>query len=1116
MSYGIQTSRIVNGTTRFSLDPQAVGGRVFLGIINVAYGSSQTFTYANVPGADKLRYYFVNAGPHTVSTSTQAGTGWAQITVTGYSTQRQQFSTILLVFTTATTEPSYGIITTNDAGERTVSAQFPVPALLGRVTMSAQPTYTNYIAEGGGVAYYHSATTSLGSGTDRLILWTLPQNASNIYFTGDSYISSSYSGNATIYGTIFGPAGATYTVGEALIFSLNSIPASTEGYGMQLFNSSGSLLFDASNDHLMIKGFSSITYTGTDTETTNESPDIFTGSEPAILVPNYYRSTAQRRGTTGLSSWVRTYEGAIRRQGTSIYAKRILTEVNLEDAILSWDQTYGSSINTIFGIDAANLGAGGGTSGGTSLSGYIQPSGTEANTCSYDSNTASTCTISQSYFVTPTGGNGNAISYSWSLTSQSHPGTYIISGSSTNSTVTISTTTGDTAGPITAVLQCSMSQSGSSTALATYNLSRVHEGFGELVSITPSTLAWNSTGTISVKGTPGTTFTFQITTTNSQPSTFNGPLNLDQSGNYLNTNSYGSDYGSPAGLKYLWINFAATNNVKVATVTTTPIGPTISYFRVRSPSGGYSTSATGDYASAPIFEWATTSAVSVSITDLSNTGLSGSEVQGSARYTSRTYTLTATHVSGGTSTAQVTYNVSAPTIVVSPSTLPNTKVNNSYNQTLSASGGRAGYSFSVTSGALPGGLSISGSTLSGTPNTQGTFSFTITATDADGYTGSRSYTIVVDAANIIPTISQFEISLFSPESYSSGVSGGYGTTPKFRWNVSNASTVTISATGNVSGTNPASVASSGNGSPVLGSINNYGTTTITLTATSSTGDTASAYVYFYGPSGPTVTLSPGSLNNGYNGYSFSQTISASGGTSPYTFSVISGSLPGGLTLSSSGTISGTPYSNDTSYFTVQAQDAQGYTGSQSYSITISSAPTISISPPSLPNGVSGNYYSENLSASGGSGSYSFSITSGSLPSGLYLSGGTIYGYPNSAGTSSFTVQATDSQGFPGSRSYSITITNPVTYNEQASPNYVYAGQYFNIVITGGMPNTVMSFTGAATGSVTLNSSGSFTFYDQQIFTPGVYTFYLSFAGSGNTRTYTIYVDPAPGGGGIEP
>jgi len=83
-----------------------------------------------------------------------------------------------------------------------------------------------------------------------------------------------------------------------------------------------------------------------------------------------------------------------------------------------------------------------------------------------------------------------------------------------------------------------------------------------------------------------------------------------------------------------------------------------------------------------------------------------------------------------------------PTIALSPSVLPTAKVGAAYSQTIVASGGTSPYTFAVTGGSLPSGLSLSSSgVLAGTPAATGVFSFTVAATDAAGCTSSRSYTL---------------------------------------------------------------------------------------------------------------------------------------------------------------------------------------------------------------------------------------------------------------------------------------------------------------------------------------------------------------------------------------
>jgi hypothetical protein len=184
---------------------------------------------------------------------------------------------------------------------------------------------------------------------------------------------------------------------------------------------------------------------------------------------------------------------------------------------------------------------------------------------------------------------------------------------------------------------------------------------------------------------------------------------------------------------------------------------------------------------------------------------------------------------------------------------------------------------------------------------------------------------------------------------------------------------------------------------------------------------------------PTITLSPTSLPAGTQGVAYSQVITASNGTSPYTYAVTAGALPTGLTLASNGTLSGTP-TGGTSTFTVTATDASTspgpYTGSQGYTLTVA-APTIIISPASLPNGTQGIAYSVAFTASGGTSPYTYAITAGALPAGMSLSGNRISGVPTASGTFTFQLTATDNSTAPGpytgSRNYSLTLAaQPVT------------------------------------------------------------------------------------------
>ena len=160
-----------------------------------------------------------------------------------------------------------------------------------------------------------------------------------------------------------------------------------------------------------------------------------------------------------------------------------------------------------------------------------------------------------------------------------------------------------------------------------------------------------------------------------------------------------------------------------------------------------------------------------------------------------------------------------------------------------------------------------------------------------------------------------------------------------------------------------------------------------------------------GPPGTcvTLTIAPLALPPLRAGTAFSQAIVASGGLGPYTYAVTAGALPAGVTLNaSSGQLSGTPTSAGAYSFTITATDAADSTGSATFTGSVLAA--ITINPATLPGATVGVAYSQTVSASGGTGGFSYSLSAGALPAGLTLnpSSGVISGTPTTAGPSSFT------------------------------------------------------------------------------------------------------------------
>src|SRR5262249_18586741 len=148
----------------------------------------------------------------------------------------------------------------------------------------------------------------------------------------------------------------------------------------------------------------------------------------------------------------------------------------------------------------------------------------------------------------------------------------------------------------------------------------------------------------------------------------------------------------------------------------------------------------------------------------------------------------------------------------------------------------------------------------------------------------------------------------------------------------------------------------------------------------------SAYV-FVCPACPTITLTPANLPGAQTGDSYSQTITASGGTGPVQFSLSGGTLPPGLTMAQNGLLSGTLTTAGTYRFSITATLLGSLCpGSRSYTLTVTSpCPTVMLNPGALPAGQTGAAYSQQLSASGGAAPYSFALSAGALPNGMSLS-----------------------------------------------------------------------------------------------------------------------------------
>lgn len=173
---------------------------------------------------------------------------------------------------------------------------------------------------------------------------------------------------------------------------------------------------------------------------------------------------------------------------------------------------------------------------------------------------------------------------------------------------------------------------------------------------------------------------------------------------------------------------------------------------------------------------------------------------------------------------------------------------------------------------------------------------------------------------------------------------------------------------------------------------------------------------------PAVSISTASLPGGTEGTLYSTSLAAAGGTAPYVWSLVAGSLDPGLSLTSGGVISGTPTTAIVYAPTFQVTDALGYSAQRALSLTIATNLAITTSSP-LPSASQSSAYSQSVAASGGTAPYVWSLVSSTGVNSWNVSAaGLITGTPGTAETDTLTIKVTDAVSSTVTKVFSLSVT----------------------------------------------------------------------------------------------
>lgn len=370
------------------------------------------------------------------------------------------------------------------------------------------------------------------------------------------------------------------------------------------------------------------------------------------------------------------------------------------------------------------------------------------------------------------------------------------------------------------------------------------------------------------------------------------------------------------------------------------------------------------------------------------------------------FTLTVTDAAGRTASKSYTLTVNGPLVARDLSGLTGSvaggvvTTGRKFSFGLPVYGGKRPYTF--TPGALPEGVTLSKVGLvTGTLAAEGTYPVTFTVGDAAGAQTTRTVSVRAVAPLVVAgTAPAATLGV----AFHATFAGGGGVAPYTLTATGLPSWVTFNAdTGELSGT-PAVASTSG---------------AVSIKVTDATGKFVVRRIAV--PVRSVVVTTTTALPGAVTGKGYAGRLAAVGGSSRYTWAVTSGTLPAGMKLATTGSLSGVPTAAGTATVVFTATDSEGRSARTREMSLAVSAPVTVVST-ALPAGKAGQPYTATIDTTGGSGTYTYS-TGTALPYGMTLSAdGVLSGTPAAPKTVYVSVKVTDSAGRVATKSLLLKVT----------------------------------------------------------------------------------------------